>query len=60
MERWYNIRFILDENISASNFLTVHIEDRPIEVILELITDLTGLKYKYEGHTVFLYSKDEK
>lgn len=60
LERWYNIRFILDENISASNHLTVHIEDRPIEVILELITDLAGLKYKYEGHTVFLYSKDEK
>lgn len=60
LERWYNIRFILDENISVSDHLTVHIQDKPIEVILELITDLTGLKYKHEGHTVFLYLKDEK
>lgn len=59
LERWYDIRFILDAGIPVSDRLTVHIQDKPVEDIIELIADLMGCNYKHEGHSVYLNSKDD-
>jgi ferric-dicitrate binding protein FerR (iron transport regulator) len=59
LERWYNIRFILDENISDSLLVTVYIKDRPVEYIIELITEILGIKYKIDGDTIYLNPLDD-
>jgi ferric-dicitrate binding protein FerR (iron transport regulator) len=59
LERWYEVRFILNENISDSLLITVHIKDRPVKYIIELITDIMGIKYKIEGNTIYLIPIDD-
>lgn len=54
LERWYDIHFFLDENIPVFDQLTIHIQDRPVDEIIELIADLMTLEYKLEGKTVYL------
>jgi transmembrane sensor len=58
LERWYDIRFVLYGNISVTNQLTIYIEDKPLDDILELIADLMILEYKKKDQTVYLYAKD--
>lgn len=59
LERWYNIRFIVDDNVPVSHQITVHIRNEPIENIIELIADIMGLKFKQEGDTIYLYWEDD-
>ena len=59
LERWYDLRFILEDDSVASDRLTVHIQDKPVEDILELITTLTHLKYERIGSTVILKSNEK-
>jgi hypothetical protein len=56
LERWYNVKFILADDIRVYDSLTVNIENKPLEDILELIGTITGLNYRHEGDTVFLSS----
>jgi len=56
LERWYDLRFILEDDSIASDRLTVHIQNKPIEDILELITTLTKQKYESIDSTVILKS----
>lgn len=55
LERWYDVRFSLDDGISVSDQLTIHIQNRPISEILDLIADLMELEYKIEGQNIYLY-----
>ena len=57
LERWHNLRFILEDDSIASDRLTVHIQNKPVEDMLELITTLTDLKYERIGRTVVLKSE---
>lgn len=54
LERWYDLRFVLEDDSIASDRLTVHIQNKPVEDMLELITTLTDLKYERVGRTVVL------
>ena len=56
LERWYDLRFILEDDTIASDRLTVHIQYKPIEDILELITTLTHLRYELRDSNVILKS----
>ena len=42
-----------------SLLITVHIKDRPVEYIIELITEILGIKYKIEGDKIYLDPIDE-
>ena len=57
LERWYDLRFILEEESIASDRLTVHIQNKPVEDILELITTLTKQKYERIDRNVILKPK---
>jgi ferric-dicitrate binding protein FerR (iron transport regulator) len=59
LERWYNVQFIFDEKISLSDDITVHTQSKKIEEIVELIAYIYGLKYKIEGHKIYLYLDDD-
>ena len=51
LERWYKLKFEIDKS-SASEHLTIHIQNKPVNDILELISALTGLKYTRTDDTV--------
>jgi len=52
LERWYDLRFILSDTAIASDHLTVHIQNKPVTDILELISVLTDLKYEKNGNEI--------
>jgi transmembrane sensor len=54
LERWYNIKFILLDKAIAFEQLTVFIDSRPIDEILELIAALTAQAYERTGNLVVL------
>jgi ferric-dicitrate binding protein FerR (iron transport regulator) len=58
LERWYDIRFVLHDDISVTDQLTVHIQNKPLKDILELIADLMTLEYEQKGKTVYLHAKN--
>lgn len=57
LERWYNVKFVLADDIPVFDSLTVNIENKPLEDILELIGTITGLNYRHEGNIVYLSSR---
>lgn len=57
LERWYDIHFFWDESVSVSDQLTLQIQNRPVDEIIELIADLMNLEYKREGKTVYLFTQ---
>ena len=54
VERWYNVKFELNDRAIADEHLTLHIQKKPLNDILELISALTDLKYKRKGKIVYL------
>ena len=54
VERWYNVKFELNDRAIAYEHLTLHIQKKPLNDILELISALTDLKYKRKGKIVYL------
>jgi ferric-dicitrate binding protein FerR (iron transport regulator) len=54
LERWYDVRFVLEDERIASERLTAYIENRPIEQILELISTLTDQDVERTGGVVTL------
>jgi len=46
LERWYNVRFVLEDAAVAAEQLTVHIQAKSLDDVLELISALTGLDYQ--------------
>jgi ferric-dicitrate binding protein FerR (iron transport regulator) len=60
LERWYDVRFIVDERLSASARITVHLQDMPITDIANLIADIMELDIRFEGQNIYLYSEDER
>lgn len=57
LERWYDLEFILSENSVAGERLTVFIENRPIDEILELLAALTDQEFDRRGNLVFFDPK---
>ena len=54
LERWYDVRFVLRDRSVALDRLTVYIDNRPIDEILELIATLTDQEIRHEESLVFL------
>jgi ferric-dicitrate binding protein FerR (iron transport regulator) len=58
LERWYGLNFVLEDKAIAAERLTIHIENMPVDDILELIATLTDLKYERTDNTVYLKSEN--
>ena len=46
LERWYDLEFILPDEELSSKIVTVHIENRPLDEILELLSLIMDIEYK--------------
>ena len=58
LERWYNLEFTLADESYASNLVTVFIENKPIEDILELISLINNFEYEREGNKITFRPKE--
>ena len=56
LERWHDLQISLTDAATAADRLTVHIQNKPVDDILELIGALTDLRYKRTGENV-IFSK---
>jgi len=54
LERWFDVRFMLKPESYAEERLTIHIKDKPLENILELIGALTDLEYERFNRSIIL------
>ncbi len=54
LERWYGIQFVLSDGAITAERLTVHIDNRPLDEILELIAALTDQEVERKGNLVLL------
>jgi transmembrane sensor len=59
LERWHNVQFIVGDNISVADLITLHIENKPIREIMDLLAYTWGLEYRLEGRKVYLFLEDE-
>jgi len=57
LERWYGVRFALEDSSVARERVTVHLERRSLEDALEVIAALTGQACEREGDVVRLESR---
>ena len=55
LERWHDVQFIVDDRISVSDLITLHVENKPIREIMDLIAYTWGLEYRLEGRRIYLY-----
>lgn len=60
LERWHDVRFFVDEDLSVSARITIHLKDLPITDIARLIADIMGLDTRFERQNIYLYSEDEQ
>jgi ferric-dicitrate binding protein FerR (iron transport regulator) len=58
LERWFDVQFVLADSSVAEERLTLHIQNKPLEDILELINALTDLDDKHTGKLVRLKPRD--
>jgi len=54
VERWYNIRIITGQTVNTHEHVTVHLTQKPLEQILELLSALVDTRYHRMGPLVFL------
>lgn len=57
LERWYGVRFVLEDSSVMRERVTVHLERRSLEDALEVISALTGLNCEHEEGVVRLASR---
>lgn len=55
LERWHDVQFIVDDKISVSDLITLHVENRSIQEIMDLIAYTWGLEYRVEGNKIYLF-----
>ena len=58
LERWYNVQFVLEQTSAATEQLTLHVQAKSLEDVLELISALTGLDYERTDDRVRFKSRD--
>lgn len=54
LERWYDVRFLLEDTSIASEQLTLHLQTQSLDDVLELISALTGLDCEHSDGAVLL------
>jgi len=57
LERWYNVEIQLPDNTSSANLVTVFIDDKPLENILDIIALMNGYSYHRDGTKVIFSYK---
>jgi ferric-dicitrate binding protein FerR (iron transport regulator) len=58
LERWFDVQFVLADSAVAEERLTLHIQNKPLGDILELINALTDLDHKHTGKSVHLIPRE--
>ena len=58
LKRWHDIEFSLPVDSFAANRITVNLENKPIEDILDLISLIMNFKYVMNGNTVVFTIND--
>ncbi len=54
LQRWYEVDFVLADSSLAHERLNIHIKNKSLGEVLELLTVLTDMQYQREGKTVRL------
>jgi transmembrane sensor len=57
VERWYDIEIQFPDKTSLTNLVTVFIDDKPLEDILDTIALMNGYTYHQEGKKVIFYTR---
>lgn len=52
LERWYGLSFVLPDNSFGSDKITIYIENRPIEEVLELLSAVMNFSYTLTNNKV--------
>jgi ferric-dicitrate binding protein FerR (iron transport regulator) len=56
LQRWYDIEFELPDEQSATHLITIFIENKPIEEIIDVITLINGFQYRQDGKKIYFYT----
>ncbi len=59
LERWYGLKFKLPDASAADRRVTIFLEDKPVEEILEVIALINNFQYKQDGKKI-LFSRNEQ
>ena len=54
LERWYDVQFVIQDSSITNEHLTLHIQNKTLDDILELLSTLTDLHYQHSGKLVYL------
>lgn len=57
LERWYNIKIVLDNSIAESHIYTFTITDEPLETILQIMSRINPVQYSFEENDVVIIKK---
>ena len=57
LERWYDVQIQLADESAASELITVYIEKKPIEDVLEMISLIMNMNFERNGSTI-VFSPD--
>jgi transmembrane sensor len=52
LERWYNLEFVLSDTLYAENRITVFIEKKPVDEILDMLALVNNFKYDRDGNKI--------
>jgi len=52
LERWYDLEFTLTDTSHADNRITVFIERKPVDEILDMLSLVNNFEYDREGNRV--------
>jgi len=60
LERWYDLNFILPDNSYSSKLVTVYIENKPVEEILELLSLIMDFNYQINEYEIVFTLRENK
>ena len=52
LERWYDLRFVLPDSSFGSDKITIYLDNRPIEEVLELLSAVMNFEYSLKNNQV--------
>lgn len=52
LQRWYDLKFELPDEQTAAIRMTIFIDNRPLDDLLNLIEEITGLSYRKDAATI--------
>jgi len=58
LERWYDVKFVIKDSSITNEHLTLHIQNKTLDNILELLGTLTDLHYQHIGKLVNVKSPE--